>query len=470
LTRLGREFNLNKMKIKLPKDLKEFAAHFKKKGFQCFLVGGAIRNILLKQKVKDFDIATDAPPAKMQKLFKKVIPTGIQHGTVTVLYKTHQFEVTTFRTDGEYKDYRRPIKIEFAPSIYDDLKRRDFTINALAYDLHKTTLLDPYNGRIDLKNKIIRAIGNPEERFQEDALRTLRACRFACVLNFVIEDTTLEGISKTAPLINHISKERIRDELLKILETPIPSHGLELLRNTNLLPHILPELMACLNVKQPDMHCFDVYYHSLYSCDAAPASNLIVRLAALFHDLGKPDSITSNEKGELRFFGHEKKSQTLARQILKRLKFPNSVIKAACHLILHHMFNYDESWTDAAVRRFIHRVGLEYIDDLIALRKADQTGICNRPVSLEYLMDFKERIEDISKAEAVFSVNNLCIDGNDIMKQLSIPEGFYVGKILNYLLECVLDDPALNTRESLLRIAKEFYQQRLKPSNSHFSK
>lgn len=426
------------------------------------MVGGAIRNLLLGKKIKDFDIATDALPQQVSQLFSRVIPTGIQHGTVTILFKTHQFEVTTFRIDGNYTDHRRPDKVDFSPSLYEDLKRRDFTINAFAYNLNTHALHDPFNGRADLKKKIIRAIGDPVRRFEEDALRTLRACRFACVLGFNIEDETFHGITQTAHLIKNISQERIRDELIKILETHTPSQGFELLRTTGLMHYILPELEACKDVEQPAMHCFDVYYHSLYSCDAAPPSNLPVRLAALFHDIGKPISITQNENSELRFYSHEIKSKQLAYRILKRLIFSNVIMENTCHLILQHMWSYDESWSDAAVRRFIRRIGPTHIDDLFALRKADQMGMCNHPVISYNLGQFRARINKLLQDSRIFSVQDLCINGHDVMQELAISQSVYVGKILDYLLECVLDDPALNTRETLLNIAKRFYEQRLK--------
>lgn len=454
----------------MPRDLKQLASRFESKGFQCYLVGGAIRNLLLGHKVKDFDIATDALPQQVNQLFQRVIPTGIQHGTVTVLFKTHHFEVTTFRVDGEYTDHRRPDKVDFSPSLFEDLKRRDFTINSLAYDINTHILHDPFNGKEDLKKKIIRAIGNPVDRFKEDALRTLRACRFACVLGFRIEDDTFQGIIQTAHLIKNISQERIRDELTKILETRIPSIGLELLRTTGLMRHILPELEACKDVEQPAMHCFDVYYHSLYACDAAPLTNLTVRLAALFHDIGKPHSITRNTNSDLRFYNHEKKSKQLTFRILKRLKFPNLIIESTCHLILQHMWSYDESWSDAAVRRFIRRIGPAHIDDLFALRKADQIGMCNHPIASYNLAQLQARIEAILRASAVISIKDLCINGHDIMRELAISQSVYVGRILDYLLECVIDDPTLNTRNRLLDIAKRFYEQRLNLNNSHFHK
>ncbi|MEJ2664605.1 MAG: hypothetical protein P8107_11280 [Spirochaetia bacterium] len=286
------------MRLHVPKELKDFALTCKQHGYQCFLVGGAVRDLLMRRTVKDFDLATNALPRQVMKLFKRVIPTGLQHGTVTVLYKKYQFEVTTFRIEGRYEDFRRPESVEYAASIDEDLKRRDFSINAIAYDLQTGTLLDPFHGREDIKAKIIRAIGNPEERLQEDALRTLRACRFACVFRFEIEEETLQAIIRTAALINRISKERIRDELVKIIASDIPSRGFELLSKVKLLPFIMPELEACKGVTQPAMHCFDVYFHSLYSCDAVPAANLTVRLAALLHDIGKPLCVTRNTEGD----------------------------------------------------------------------------------------------------------------------------------------------------------------------------
>ncbi len=451
------------MHIRLPKEIKEFALKFKHSGFQCYLVGGAVRDLLMGRPVKDFDLATDALPRQVMKVFPRVIPTGIKHGTVTVLFRSHQFEVTTFRIDGGYEDFRRPAQVKYAADIYEDLKRRDFTINAFAYDLLTGKLLDSFDGRTDLEKKIIRAIGEPLERFKEDALRTLRACRFACAFDFVIEKNTMLGIAQTAALIKKISGERVRDELVKILETRLPSRGLQLLFTTGLLHFIIPELEACRNIKQPTMHCFDVYFHSLYSCDAAPAANLTVRLAALLHDIGKPLTETRNAEGELRFFGHEKKSGEIAGRILKRLKFPNAVITGVHHLILHHMFGYDDSWTDAAVRRFLQRVGRENIDDLFMLRKADQVGMCNRPADTRSLDRFKKRINDILSGATVLSLNDLCVNGNDIMRELDIKPGEQIGQILEFLLEAVLEDPTQNTRETLLKLARNFYDTRLKP-------
>ena len=253
----------------------------------------------------DFDFATDAGPEKVGELFWKVIPTGIQHGTVTVLYKGQHLEVTTFRIEGKYSDSRRPDNVEYTPSIYEDLKRRDFTINAIAYDLHTGKIIDPHNGKMDIQKKIIRAIGSPSHRFSEDPLRMIRACRFSAQLHFSVEKDTLDGIIKHSGLIRNVSMERIRDEFVKIAASPSPSCGLLLMDISGLLKILLPELTACKDIPQKGMHRFDVFHHSLMSMDFAE-NKLHIRLAALFHDLGKPDTFKQDENGLPTFHNHER--------------------------------------------------------------------------------------------------------------------------------------------------------------------
>ncbi len=434
----------------------------KQNGFKAYVVGGAIRDIVINRRVVDFDVATDAPPNKVKKLFKRVIATGIKHGTVTVWLKGVKIEVTTFRVDDEYIDGRRPKSVKFIPSIYEDLKRRDFTINAIAYDPIEKEIIDPHSGLNDIKQKTIRAIGNPLERFREDGLRLIRACRFASQLGFLIEPKTFEAIKKSAYMIEKISRERIRDELIKVLLSPKPSVGFICMEKTTLLSRIMPELQRCVNVKQRGMHCFDVFFHSLYSCDAAPSHSYKLRLAALLHDIGKPEAYFINEGDEIRFHNHEVIGAELAESILKRLRFSNEEIKYVTHLIRHHMFNYTEDWGDAAVRRFVFRVGTDFIEDILALRRADQIGTCNKYFISQNLIAFEKRINRVISQSKVFSYKDLKINGDDIIKHLNIKPGKTVGTILQFLLESVLDDPKLNDRETLLMIARNFYNERLK--------
>ncbi len=448
--------------MKIPRITKKLASVFSAHGYQCYLVGGATRNIVLKRKIIDFDIATDARPEEVSRIFKRVIPTGIKHGTVTVLFQGKQFEVTTFRSEGEYLDGRRPSTVTFTPSIHEDLKRRDFTINAIAWDLINNRLLDPHNGRMDIKLKTIRAIGDPYERFREDGLRPLRACRLAAQLDFQVEKGTLAAIGRTLNTVDRVSQERIRDELERILKADQPSIAFKLMLETAILAGILPELAACREVEQRELHCFDVFHHSIYTADAAPQDNLVLRLAALLHDIGKAVTISTNDQGQLQFHGHEKSSALLACRITRRLKFPNLVTKRVTHLVRHHMFNYQEEWSDAAVRRFISRVKRENIPELLALRRADQIGRCRHWEISPALIDFEKRIEKVLAADQALTISDLKVDGREIISSLALAPGPQIGVILKFLLESVLEDPELNTRPALLRLAHGFYEERLK--------
>jgi len=450
--------------MRVSRTVRDFANVFQTAGFQCHLVGGAVRDILMGRAHSDFDIATDALPAQVLSMFRRVIPTGIKHGTVTVLFKGKTFEVTTFRTEADYSDGRRPDTVAFAPSIFDDLARRDFTINAMAYDLLANRLNDPHEGEKDLARGLIRAIGDPAERFREDGLRPLRACRIAAQLSFAIAKATTDAIPGALDILARVSAERVRDELLKTLQAPLPSTGLFLMKDTGILGVILPELEEGVGVAQGNLHCYDVFTHSLYACDAAPAESLLLRMAALFHDIGKPRVRAMDPEGRPTFYEHERVSAAMAEQILLRLKLPHAVVKDVSHLIAHHMFNYQEEWSDAAVRRLIARVGDEKIKDIIALRRADQVGMCreNARTFPEGLANFAARVSAVLEAGRAFTVRQMAADGDDIMSRLGLPPGPRVGIILEELLQAVLDDPSLNEKEKLLQIAERFYNQRLK--------
>ncbi len=444
-----------------PRELMKLARVFKENDFSCYCVGGAVRDMILGRKVTDYDIATDALPENVRTLFRRTIPTGIKHGTVTVLVDDRQYEITTFRTDGQYSDSRKPDYVTFTPSIEEDLKRRDFTINAIAYDLVNDRILDPHQGRTDLKKRIIRAIGDPLERFTEDALRLLRACRFSSQLSFELEKETEDAMRMLAKNIVHVSFERIRDEIVKIVTSSDPVRGIEYMKDSGLLVQVLPELAECAGIEQRELHCFDVYYHSVYSCEAEPTGDPVLRLAALFHDLGKAKTLVYSDAGVPMFYNHEKASAELVETIMKRLKFPTSDTRRASHLVLHHMFNYTDEWSDSAVRRFINRVGTEHINDLLSLRQADQGGMCRKNVVSGRLLDFKDRIRSVIDANEAVTISDLAIGGNDVMDSLGIKPGPVVGTILEYLLESVMDDPEQNTRDTLLRIARSFYDQRI---------
>jgi poly(A) polymerase/tRNA nucleotidyltransferase (CCA-adding enzyme) len=448
-------------KYQLSPILKNIASVFTSNGYSCFLVGGAVRNIVLKKKPVDYDLATDAHPDEVMSIFRKVIPTGIQHGTVTVLFKGKTFEVTTFRIEGDYSDARHPDSIRFTPSIFDDLKRRDFTINAMAIDLQSGVFYDPHGGMPDLQKKIIRAIGDPLERFEEDGLRPLRAVRFASQLEFTIEDNTYASIRKTLPQLESVSIERVRNEIEKILESSHPSIGLEHMHTTGILSLFIPELSACAGIPQKGKENFDLLMHSILSCEGAPSDRLDIRLAALLHDIGKVKTIKTEPDGTVSFHGHEKVSADLSDSILQRMKFPNTIRKKVLHLIRHHMFLYEETWGDSAVRRFISRVGKDNITDLFTLRRADIFGTSTQLQNLPNLEAFKNHIEHVLCEDNALTIKDLAVDGNILHEKAGIPKNRHMGTVLNFLLESVLDDPLLNTEDTLITLAKNFYMRRI---------
>ena len=472
-------------KLKLPPLLIEFGHVFSAAGYKAYLVGGAVRDMLMKVPAHDWDIATNATPQDVISLFKFVVPTGIEHGTVTVHYKGVEIEVTTFRTEAGYSDGRHPDSINYAATIEEDLARRDFTMNAIAASLEDGFIVDPYGGQEDIKKQIIRTVGLPHERFMEDGLRPVRALRFASKLGFSIEKDTYSEIFKTEILQKaaSISIERFRDEFEKILASARPSVGLKLLEESGLMKLFLPELLDCRGCTQSDyraFHKFDVLDHLFYACDGAPASKLNVRLAALFHDIGKPgakkiicEKVLDGEKKDgstkeietITFYNHEAVGEKITRRLMTRLKFSNDMIDDVCHLVKEHMFHYEASWSDAAVRRFIMRVSPENLENLYDLRLADMYGMYNEPVDIRYsasvalLLELKERVQAELEKKTALSLKSLAVNGRDLMT-IGIPAGKELGRILNELLDCVVEDPAMNSRETLLNTAKSLFQQK----------
>ena len=471
-------------KLKIPDLLIEFGGIFSKAGFKAYLVGGAVRDMLMKVPPHDWDIATNATPQDVIKLFKFVVPTGIEHGTVTVHFKGTEIEVTTFRTEAGYSDGRHPDSINYAATIEEDLARRDFTMNAIAASLEDGQLVDPYGGQEDIKKKLIRTVGLAHERFMEDGLRPVRALRFASKLGFSIEKDTYSEIFKEEiqKKALSISIERFRDEFEKILKSPLPSVGLKLLEETGLLALFIPEFSVCRGCVQSDyraFHKFDVLDHLFYACDGAPSSKLNVRLAALFHDIGKPaakrlvrETVLDGEKKDgstkeietVTFYNHEALGEKITRSLMIRLKFSNEMINNVCHLVKEHMFHYEANWSDAAVRRFIMRVQPECMEDLYDLRLADMYGMYNEKVDLRYsasielLLELKERVQKELDKNSAISLKSLAVNGRDLM-EAGIPAGKELGRILNELLNCVVEDPAMNTKEALLKTAKALQNQ-----------
>lgn len=438
--------------------LREFIGTFNKNGFECYLVGGCVRDLILGYELYDFDFATNARPEQVMKLFRRVIPVGIKHGTVCVLIKDMEFEVTTYRADGKYMDGRRPDRVHYAETLEEDVLRRDFTINGLAYDMENDEIIDHVNGILDLNSSIIRTIGNPYERFSEDGLRTYRACRFAAKLGFLIEEKTFQAIKDTLNIAALISAERIKDELMKLLNTGMPSVGFEYMRESGLLKMFLPELDSCYEIDQNRFHVHDIYYHSLYSCDAVPCEKPLIRLAALLHDIGKVPTKKEGDDGDYTFYNHEIIGARMVRRIMKRLKFSNADMEIVNNLVINHMFHYTDDWSDGAVRRFMRKVGVEHIPELFILREADRIGNGSRSGLPEPVMKLRERIDRIIEAENAITVKDLEINGNIIMDRFNLKPGPVIGKILHELLELVLDNPEMNTGEILLEKSAEIYK------------
>jgi tRNA nucleotidyltransferase/poly(A) polymerase len=433
-------------------------------GHEAWLAGGCVRDLLLGRVPDDFDVATSARPEAVQTLFARTIPTGLQHGTVTVLLDavTHEkIEVTTYRGEGPYSDGRRPEHVEFITDLVQDLARRDFTINAMAFDPIACELRDPFDGVGDLVRGIVRCVGSAHERFSEDGLRPLRAVRFSSVLRFQLEEGTRAAIPATVDTFRKVAAERVREELSKLLvRSPSPSAGLTLLADTGLLAEIVPELLSLRGVTQNQWHEWDVWGHTLQVVDATPP-DLTVRLAALLHDLGKPHSAVLNEVGEHSFQWHEITGATLAMPILERLRFPAKVIESVVHLIREHNWHYEETWGPGAVRRALKRVGVESLPMFFALREADIRGR-GRGIEegLRNLAQLRSRFDAEVAERNALHLKDLALGGDDLMRELALPPGRWLGQTLNALLERVLDEPALNTKESLLAVAVELNRPR----------
>lgn len=441
----------------IPAEVKAVIERLQAAGKKAYLVGGCVRDLLAGLPAGDFDVATDARPEEVQRLFRRTAPTGVKHGTVTVLGEVDQYEVTTFRSDGYYGDARHPDSVTFAASIEEDLSRRDFTFNALAYDPVSGELVDLFGGREDFERGLVRAVGDPRERFLEDGLRPLRAVRLAARFEFTIEEATLAAIPEAIERVKMVAPERIRDEFMKMLATaPLPSYALELMRTSGLLAVVLPELLEGYGVTQNEFHAFDVYDHSRFTCDEAPPEKPLVRFAALMHDIGKPRTRAVRE-GRVTFYNHQAVSRRMAAAIMDRLRFSKRDREFVLHLVYHHMFGYTAQWTDAAVRRFIRKVGRENIADLFDLRIADWFGNGTNHGFPGYLRKLHRRIDEAIARDEAFTVRDLAIDGHAVMTELGVAPGPIVGEALNYLLEMVLEDQSLNNEEKLKELLHTKY-------------
>jgi len=415
-----------------------------------------VRDLLRGETVGDWDIATDARPEEVTKLFSRVIPTGIDHGTVSVLVRGVPYEVTTLRGETTYSDGRRPDSVVFVDDIAADLARRDFTVNAIAIDPLTPALIDPWNGQVDLAARVLRAVGDPALRFSEDGLRVLRAARFAATLECTIEPRTLAAIEPTLATYRRVSAERVRDEWMKTMKAKKPSIAFEVMRTTGILGVTLPEMLDSVGLEQNRHHAYDVWTHALACLDACQG-DAPLRIAALLHDIGKPRTRARSDKtNDYTFYNHEKVGAEMAGPILDRLRFSNEEKARITSLVANHLVCYSDEWSEAAVRKWIRRVSPERVEDLYALNQADLLGK-GRDVTqdLAGLERLKERVAREFAAQHALSTRDLAVDGKDVLRELEIKPSRRVGEVLEMLLEKVVDDPSLNERETLLRLIRE---------------
>jgi tRNA nucleotidyltransferase (CCA-adding enzyme) len=468
------------MKVKIPAAVLKILKTIEKEGHEIYIVGGAVRDMLMGKSVYDWDFTTNATPQEMLKLFKDAYYTN-EFGMVGIPNEVEgerPYEITTFRTEHGYSDARRPDKVKWGKSLEEDLKRRDFTINAMAlryetaeqrtkrkvqskktmhYVVCSVYLLDPFQGQKDLDKKLIRAVGDPNERFAEDALRMLRAVRIASELNFKIEKKTRSAIKNNVSMVNKIARERVRDEILKTIASPHPYQGMKMFREVGLMEAILPELEKTFGVEQKSPgrhHIYDVGTHSMMSLKFVAERNQdpIVRLATLIHDIGKPQTYKKLKSGTITFYNHEMVSAKIANRIADRLRFSKKQKEKLYKLVRWHQFTVDEKQTDSAIRRFIKHVGKENVADMLDLRVGDRLGGGARETSWR-LEEYKKRLIEVQKQP--FTVHDLKISGNDVMKKLGIPPGPKVGEILQSLFKGVVEKKLENKKKDLLKKLKE---------------
>ncbi len=444
------------MKFEIPNYVDMLLNKLEDEGFEAYIVGGSVRDILLDKKPSDYDITTNASPENIEEIFKdyRIISLGKEFGTVVIVQDEGNVEITTYRIEAEYIDGRRPSIVSFSNDLEEDLKRRDFTINAMAYS-RRTGLVDPFGGVNDLKQKKIKTVGDPKERFLEDHLRILRAIRFSTVLSFEIEDNTLKALSEMGSFLNEISAERIREELFKILLSTKPSYGIKLLYDLNILKIIIPELIATVGFNQHNPHHeFDVFNHIVCVVDkTAPLIEL--RLAALFHDIAKPSTFTMDEQGIGHFYGHQDVGLDISRRILKRLRVSNSIIDTVDILIKEHMTHHND-YSKKGLKRLINRVGKDKIYYLLNLQKAD-IKCTNSGRDISFMIEREQEVKNIIEENEPMEKKQLAINGSDIVN-LGYKQGRIIGEILDYLLERVLDEPELNRRETLRRLVLDRFK------------
>lgn len=432
--------------IKIPTFVSFIMEQLHKNGFNAFIVGGAIRDALLERKALDWDITTNATVDNVKSIFKNIRQFALKHETITLVNSGEFFEITAMKGGGGIN-----------ADIYSDLCHRDFTINAMAYDEKKSIVLDPHNGASDIKRKIVKAVNDPAERFREDPLRMLRAVRIAGELGFKIEEKTLDNISSHSYLLKMVSVERIRDELIRIILCEKPSKLLEILQRTGVLQHVVPELLEGYGMTQNSWHSYTVFEHVIKTVDNVPPNHLL-RFAALLHDVGKP-RVKEDVNGTCHFYNHEKVSSSMTKEIMERLRFSNEDIKKVTNLISNHMIDYNDAWSDGAIRRLIRRAGMESIGDLLLLKKADIIAHGKVDLNTDPIDHLEARINKIKKDNTSINISDLAISGKKIMDTLDLAPGPDVGNILEKLLEIIIDNPEFNSEEKLTGILQAFRKE-----------
>lgn len=458
---------------KIPQKVMGVFDVFEKNGFDIWLVGAGVRNLLTGKSIVDPDFTTSAEPQEIQKLFKDSFYDN-KFGTVGIPVKRSKvppkgragkdqkskveiFEITTYRTEHGYSDKRRPDKVMWGKSLEEDLARRDFTVNAMVIGRDRSSkgllyFVDPFEGESDLKKKLVRAVGDADARFKEDALRMMRAIRIGAQLSFEIEEKTLKAINKEVKLLDHVSRERVRDELVKILASDYPADGILLLASSGLLEYIIPEMLKMKGVKQIGHHIYDVWKHSIESLRGCPSTNTTIRLATMLHDIGKPPTAKPRDGKEVTFYGHEVVGARMAKKIAERLRFSKKQVQQIYTLVRWHMFAYDPKMTDAAIRRFVRRVGVDNINDMMMLRVGDRKGGGSKATSWR-LRELQKRVGE--QLYEPMTVKDLKVDGHEVMKLLIIKPGPKIGEVLNQLFEEVIEDTSKNTKENLTDRIKE---------------
>jgi len=446
----------------VPRDVLDLCGTLRSQGKRAWIVGGCVRDLLLGRVASDWDVATDARPNELLSFFPRAIPTGIEHGTVTVVTRGHHYEVTTLRGEGTYSDGRRPDWVEFVDDIKADLARRDFTVNAIAVDPLDGKLVDPFDGRGDLARGLLKAVGDPRERFAEDGLRVLRAARFVATLELELDPETEAAVGPRLDTFRKVAQERVRDEWIKTMTARTPSRAFEVMRRTGILSVTCPEALEGVGMQQNKWHAYDVWRHGLECMDAC-SGDPILRIAAFLHDIGKPRTRAWSDKvADYTFYDHDRVGAEIAEPIAARLRFSNDERARIVALVRNHLFHYSQEWTDSAVRRWIRRVGPERVGDLYMLNEADvRAKGRDFDGDLEALASLKAHVARVLAEGAALSTRDLAVNGHDLVSELRLAPSRIIGELLDALLEAVIEDPGVNEKNALLARARELLSKKV---------